>query len=79
MSTRSPEAVLAELGDVGAQLAAVDELYTRLRALLGEGRSLDPPIKVEAMAAAARTTEGAVHQHLRRWRAEQAADASAGG
>lgn len=66
------EQLLAELALVGDRLAKVPDLYTKRDKLYLQLRALDPPVTQREIAAAARTSEQAVTQSLRKLRNTEA-------
>ena len=60
--------LLAELAQVGHQLAQVDDLYARRLDLMVRLRKVDPPITIRRLAEVAGMTEGAATQALRQAR-----------
>lgn len=71
MKSRRDE-ILAELRKTTRQLATLQDLYVRRIVLYQEARALDPPIKMEQLAAAAGVTEVAITAALAKERRRQA-------
>jgi transcription initiation factor TFIIIB Brf1 subunit/transcription initiation factor TFIIB len=74
---RDRDALLAELGQVAAELEVAEaertELYAKRLAIYQEARALDPPVTQRELAERAKVTEVAVIQALRKAARQQEA------